>query len=208
MGKVVSFLFAVLFASTILGATQTVLVSNNDSTVQFLSNDFAVPASNVVVLQNQLQSWQDVAATLFLAKVTKMSPERIVSLRQGGMSFAGIANRFHVSPSVFVVPGVDFGTVVVSGPPFGRALGHRPKVINLTDEELENRIIVLRTSRHFNVPVATEAKLVASGTPFTTIIVNHEKLHGNRGRGEGNGRGEGKGEGNHGKGHGHGKGND
>lgn len=172
-------LIGILALSLARAQAQVVVVTPAAAWQNYISADYGIPASNAVYYQSQLGNWADVATALFVAKVAHTTPERIIQLRMAQTPWSVIAADEHISPNALYIPAVDNTTVVRQGPPYGKAWGYWRKHPNnrvvFTDAQFENRAVLLGTSQFYNIPANTEVQLVQRGTPFNTIIVQHER---------------------------------
>ena len=95
----------------------------NDDTRLFvnLTNDYFGPSQAVAtsVIRRSPRPGDDFPAILLLARASRRSPEAILDLRLGGMSWVGIMARVNMGPD-FLFAGLDRDP----GPPYGKAWGH------------------------------------------------------------------------------------
>ena len=175
-----------------------------------VANYYQVPEREVIVIRERRIPDDEIPVALFIARHAGVPWTRVVDMRLRGDSWWDISVRLGVSPEVYYVP-----VAVVSGPPYGRALGHYKKkhrkewrTIVLTDADVVNLVELRFLSDHYHV--APERIIELRGKDRDFVAINYEV----RGRGkdsdrrdnqDGNSQGNGK---RSNKGHGKGRGRD
>ena len=175
-----------------------------------VANYYHVPEREVIVIRERRIPDDEIPVALFIARHAGVPWTRVVDMRLRGDSWWDISVRLGVSPEVYYVP-----VAVVSGPPYGRALGHYKKkhrkewrTIVLTDADVVNLVELRFLSEHYHV--APERIIELRGKDRDFVAINYEV----RGRGkdsdrrdnqDGNSQGNGK---RSNKGHGKGRGRD
>jgi len=162
-----------------------------------VANYYQVPEREVIVIRERRIPDDEIPVALFIARHAGVPWTRVVDMRLRGDSWWDISVRLGVSPEVYYVP-----VAVVSGPPYGRALGHYKKkhrkewrTIVLTDADVVNLVELRFLSEHYHV--APERIIELRGKDRDFVAINYEV----RGRGkdsdrrdneDGNSRGNGK----------------
>lgn len=163
-----------------------------------VANYYRVPQREVVVIRERRIPDEEIPLALFIARHANTPWERVVDMRVRGSSWWDISVRLGVSPEVYYVP-----VAVVSGPPYGRALGHYKKkhrkewrTIVLTDADLINLVELRFLSEHYHV---APERIVELRSRHDDFVVIHAEVHGHKAAGghgrdarEGRGRGHGK----------------
>lgn len=174
-----------------------------------VANYYQVPEREVIVIRERRIPDDEIPVALFLARHAGVPWARVVDMRLRGASWWDISVRLGVSPEVYYVP-----VAVVSGPPYGRALGHYKKkhrkewrTIVLTDADVVNLVELRFLSEHYRVPPERIIELRGKNRDFVAI---HSEVRGGknsdrRDDGDGNSQGNGK---RSGKGNGKGRGRD
>lgn len=167
-----------------------------------VANYYRVPEREVIVIRERRIPDDEIPVALFIARHAGVPWGRVVDMRLRGDSWWDISVRLGVSPEVYYVP-----VAVVSGPPYGRALGHYKKkhkkewrTIVLTDADVVNLVELRFLSEHYRVPPERVIELRSRDRDFVAI---HAHLHGggkrndhddDRGQhGPGNSKGKGRG---------------
>ncbi len=162
-----------------------------------VANYYEVPEREVIVIRERRIPDDEIPVALFIARHAGVPWTRVVDMRLRGDSWWDISVRLGVSPEVYYVP-----VAVVSGPPYGRALGHYKKkhrkewrTIVLTDADVVNLVELRFLSEHYHV--APERIIELRGKDRDFVAINYEV----RGRGkdsdrrdneDGNSQGNGK----------------
>jgi len=162
-----------------------------------VANYYQVPEREVIVIRERRIPDDEIPVALFIARHAGVPWARVVDMRLRGDSWWDISVRLGVSPEVYYVP-----VAVVSGPPYGRALGHYKKkhrkewrTIVLTDADVVNLVELRFLSEHYHV--APERIIELRGKDRDFVAINYEV----RGRGkdsdrrdneDGNSQGNGK----------------
>ncbi len=162
-----------------------------------VANYYQVPEREVIVIRERRIPDDEIPVALFIARHAGVPWTRVVDMRLRGDSWWDISVRLGVSPEVYYVP-----VAVVSGPPYGRALGHYKKkhrkewrTIVLTDADVVNLVELRFLSEHYHV--APERIIELRGKDRDFVAINYEV----RGRGkdsdrrdnqDGNSQGNGK----------------
>jgi hypothetical protein len=171
-----------------------------------VANYYQVPEREVIVIRERRIPDDEIPVALFIARHAGVPWGRVVDMRLRGDSWWDISVRLGVSPEVYYVP-----VAVVSGPPYGRALGHYKKkhrkewrTIVLTDADVVNLVELRFLSEHYRVPPERVIELRGRDRDFVAI---HAEVRGGgkhdrgdndrRGNVQGNGKGKGKGRGKH-----------
>src|SRR5688572_5077778 len=174
-----------------------------------VANYYHVPEREVIVIRERRIPDDEIPVALFIARHAGVPWGRVVDMRLRGDSWWNISVRLGVSPDVYYVP-----VAVVSGPPYGRALGHYKKkhrkewrTIVLTDADVVNLVELRFLSEHYRVPPERIIELRGKNRDFVAI---HSEVRGGknsdrRDDGDGNSQGNGK---RSGKGNGKGRGRD
>jgi len=166
-----------------------------------VANYYHVPEREVIVIRERRIPDDEIPVALFIARHAGVPWGRVVDMRLRGDSWWNISVRLGVSPDVYYVP-----VAVVSGPPYGRALGHYKKkhrkewrTIVLTDADVVNLVELRFLSEHYRVAPERIIELRGSNRDFVAIHahVRGGKDHGNdrpskdddKRSGKGNGRG-------------------
>jgi hypothetical protein len=163
-----------------------------------VANYYQVPEREVIVIRERRIPDDEIPVALFIARHAGVPWGRVVDMRLRGHSWWDISVRLGVSPEVYYVP-----VAVVSGPPYGRALGHYKKkhkkewrTIVLTDADVVNLVELRFLSEHYRVPPERVIELRGRDRDFVAI---HAHLrgggeHDDRGQhGPGNSKGKGRG---------------
>ena len=162
-----------------------------------VANYYQVPEREVIVIRERRIPDDEIPVALFIARHAGVPWGRVVDMRLRGDSWWDISVRLGVSPEVYYVP-----VAVVSGPPYGRALGHYKnkhrkewRTIVLTDADVVNLVELRFLSEHYHV--APERIIELRGKDRDFVAINYEV----RGRGkdsdrrdnhDGNSQGNGK----------------
>ncbi len=167
-----------------------------------VANYYHVPEREVVVIRERRIPDDEIPVALFIARHASVPWGRVVDMRLRGDSWWDISVRLGVSPEVYYVP-----VAVVSGPPYGRALGHYKKkhrkewrTIVLTDADVVNLVELRFLSEHYRVPPERIIELRSRDRDFVAIHADvRGGKHGHRdddrhdnGPGKGKGKGKGK----------------
>jgi len=162
-----------------------------------VANYYHVPEREVIVIRERRIPDDEIPVALFIARHAGVPWTRVVDMRLRGDSWWDISVRLGVSPEVYYVP-----VAVVSGPPYGRALGHYKNkhrkqwsTIVLSDADVVNLVELRFLSEHYHV--APERIIELRGKDRDFVAINYEV----RGRGkdsdrrdneDGNSQGNGK----------------
>jgi len=162
-----------------------------------VANYYQVPEREVIVIRERRIPDDEIPVALFIARHAGVPWTRVVDMRLRGTSWWDISVRLGVSPEVYYVP-----VAVVSGPPYGRALGHYKNkhrkqwsTIVLSDADVVNLVELRFLSEHYHV--APERIIELRGKDRDFVAINYEV----RGRGkdsdrrdneDGNSQGNGK----------------
>jgi len=162
-----------------------------------VANYYQVPEREVIVIRERRIPDDEIPVALFIARHAGVPWTRVVDMRLRGTSWWDISVRLGVSPEVYYVP-----VAVVSGPPYGRALGHYKNkhrkqwsTIVLSDADVVNLVELRFLSDHYHV--APERIIELRGKDRDFVAINYEV----RGRGkdsdrrdneDGNSQGNGK----------------
>ena len=170
-----------------------------------VANYYQVPEREVIVIRERRIPDDEIPVALFLARHAGVPWGRVVDMRLSGASWWDISVRLGVKPDVYYVP-----VAVVSGPPYGRALGHYKKkhrkewrAIVLNDADIVNLVELRFLSEHYRVAPERVIELRGHDRDFVAV---HADLRGNKATGKsqrdrdddrddrgGNGRGNGRG---------------
>ncbi len=155
-----------------------------------VANYYHVPEREVIVIRERRIPDDEIPVALFIARHAGVPWGRVVDMRLRGDSWWDISVRLGVSPDVYYVP-----VAVVSGPPYGRALGHYKKkhrkewrTIVLTDADVVNLVELRFLSEHYRVAPERIIELRGSNRDFVAIHA-HVRSSKDRG-GDGHGKGE------------------
>jgi hypothetical protein len=136
-----------------------------------VANYYQVPEREVIVIRERRIPDDEIPVALFIARHAGVPWTRVVDMRLGGASWWDISVRFGVSPEVYYVP-----VAVVSGPPYGRALGHYKKkhrkewrTIVLSDADVVNLVELRFISEHYRVPPERIIELRGKNRDFVAI---------------------------------------
>jgi hypothetical protein len=170
-----------------------------------VANYYQVPEREVIVIRERRIPDDEIPVALFIARHAGVPWTRVVDMRLRGTSWWDISVRLGVSPEVYYVP-----VAVVSGPPYGRALGHYKKkhrkewrTIVLNDADVVNLVELRFLSEHYHVAPERIIELRGKNRDFVAI---HSEVRGrgkdsdhrdvqtsreqdSRGKGKGKGRG-------------------
>jgi hypothetical protein len=170
-----------------------------------VANYYQVPEREVIVIRERRIPDDEIPVALFIARHAGVPWTRVVDMRLRGASWWDISVRLGVSPEVYYVP-----VAVVSGPPYGRALGHYKKkhrkewrTIVLNDADVVNLVELRFLSEHYHVAPERIIELRGKDRDFVAI---HSEVRGrgkdsdhrdgqtsreqdSRGKGRGKGRG-------------------
>jgi hypothetical protein len=171
-----------------------------------VANYYQVPEREVIVIRERRIPDDEIPVALFIARHAGVPWGRVVDMRMRGDSWWDISVRLGVRPDVYYVP-----VTVVSGPPYGRALGHYKNkhrkqwsTIVLSDADMVNLVELQFLSEHYHV--APERIIEMRGRDRDFVAINAEVRGGGKGRDrddqDGNSQGKGKGSKGHGKGRG------
>ena len=168
-----------------------------------VANYYQVPEREVIVIRERRIPDDEIPVALFIARHAGVPWGRVVDMRLRGASWWDISVRLGVKPEVYYVP-----VAVVSGPPYGRALGHYKKkhrkqwsTIVLSDADVVNLVELRFLSDHYHVAPERIIELRGRDRDFVAI---HAEVRGSRGHndhddddqgGKRSGRGNGKGRG-------------
>jgi hypothetical protein len=169
-----------------------------------VANYYQVPEREVIVIRERRIPDDEIPVALFIARHAGVPWGRVVDMRLRGDSWWDISVRLGVSPEVYYVP-----VAVVSGPPYGRALGHYKKkhrkewrTIVLTDADVVNLVELRFLSEHYRVPPERVIELRGRDRDF--VVIHADLRKGGRRddddddrRGNGHSQGKGKGRGKH-----------
>ena len=144
-----------------------------------VANYYQVPEREVIVIRERRIPDDEIPVALFIARNAGVPWTRVVDMRLRGTSWWDISVRLGVSPEVYYVP-----VAVVSGPPYGRALGHYKNkhrkqwsTIVLSDADVVNLVELRFLSEHYHV--APERIIELRGKDRDFVAINSEV----RGRG-------------------------
>lgn len=171
-----------------------------------VANYYHVPEREVIVIRERRIPDDEIPVALFIARHAGVPWARVVDMRLRGDSWWDISVRLGVSPDVYYVP-----VAVVSGPPYGRALGHYKKkhrkewrTIVLTDADVVNLVELRFLSEHYRVPPERIIELRGKNRDFVAIHTevrgggkssDRHEVRGSReqdSQGKGRGKGRGK----------------
>jgi hypothetical protein len=145
-----------------------------------VANYYQVPAREVIVIRERRIPDDEIPVALFIARHAGVPWGRVVDMRLRGASWWDISVRLGVRPEVYYVP-----VTVVSGPPYGRALGHYKKkhrrqwsTIVLSDADVVNLVELRFLSEHYRVAPERIIELRGKDRDFVAI---HAEVRGNRG---------------------------
>ena len=148
-----------------------------------VANYYHVPEREVIVIRERRIPDDEIPVALFIARHAGVPWGRVVDMRLRGDSWWDISVRLGVSPEVYYVP-----VAVVSGPPYGRALGHYKKkhrkewrTIVLTDADVVNLVELRFLSEHYRVAPERIIELRGSDRDFVAI---HAQVRGGKDRGD------------------------
>jgi hypothetical protein len=139
---------------------------------------YRVPEADVIVVRERHIPDEELPVVFFVAQRARVAPSVIVDLRLGGQSWIDITHYYGLSAEIFYVE-----TEVVSGPPYGRALGYyknKPrkewKTIKLGDDDVVNLVNLKFISNHYGYSPSTVIKMRSEGKKF--VAINKEAKHG------------------------------
>jgi hypothetical protein len=142
-----------------------------------VANYYQVPEREVIVIRERRIPDDEIPVALFIARHAGVPWTRVVDMRLRGDSWWDISVRLGVAPDVYYVP-----VAVVSGPPYGRALGHYKKkhrkewrTIVLTDADVVNLVELRFLSEHYRVPPERIIELRGKNRDFVAI---HSEVRG------------------------------
>jgi len=144
-----------------------------------VANYYQVPEREVIVIRERRIPDDEIPVALFIARHAGVPWGRVVDMRLRGDSWWNISVRLGVQPDVYYVP-----VTVVSGPPYGRALGHYKNkhrkqwsTIVLTDADVVNLVELRFISEHYHVAPERVIELRERDVDFVTI---HGDVSGHR----------------------------
>jgi hypothetical protein len=150
-----------------------------------VANYYQVPEREVIVIRERRIPDDEIPVALFIARHAGVPWGRVVDMRLRGASWWDISVRLGVSPEVYYVP-----VTVVSGPPYGRALGHYKKknrkewrTIILTDADMVNLVELQFLSEHYHVAPERIIEMRGHDRDFVAI---HADVRGGGGRKDAN----------------------
>ena len=133
---------------------------------------YHVPDRNVIVVGERGIPDDELPVVFYLAMRAHVSPEVIVDLRLGNMSWMDITVRFGMHPDIYYVP------VKVSrqGPPYGRAYGYYKKhpkgdwkKLVFTDADIINQVNLKFLTEHYGYAPEKVMKARSDGKSFKSI---------------------------------------
>jgi hypothetical protein len=159
-----------------------------------VANYYHVPEREVIVIRERRIPDDEIPVALFIARHAGVPWGRVVDMRLRGASWWDISVRLGVSPEVYYVP-----VAVVSGPPYGRALGHYKKkhrkewrTIVLTDADVVNLVELRFLSEHYRVAPERIIELRSHDRDFVAIHAQvrgghskHDETRSSKGHGRG-----------------------
>lgn len=145
-----------------------------------VANYYQVPEREVIVIRERRIPDDEIPVALFIARHAGVPWGRVVDMRLRGASWWDISVRLGVQPEVYYIP-----VAVVSGPPYGRALGHYKKkhrkqwsTIVLTDADVVNLVELRFLSEHYRV--APERIIELRGKDHDFVAIHAEVRGGHR----------------------------
>ena len=142
-----------------------------------VANYYQVPEREVIVIRERRIPDDEIPVALFIARHAGVPWMRVVDMRLRGDSWWDISVRLGVRPDVYYVP-----VTVVSGPPYGRALGHYKNkhrkqwsTIVLSDADVVNLVELRFLSEHYKVAPERIIELRGKDRDFVAI---HSEVHG------------------------------
>src|SRR5262245_47836925 len=145
-----------------------------------VANYYQVPEREVIVIRERRIPDDEIPVALFIARHAGVPWGRVVDMRLRGASWWDISVRLGVKPEVYYVP-----VAVVSGPPYGRALGHYKNkhrkqwsTIVLTDADVVNLVELQFLSEHYRV--APERIIELRGKERDFVVIHAEVRGGHR----------------------------
>ena len=168
-----------------------------------VANYYHVPEREVIVVRERRISDDELPIVFFMAREARVSPSRIIALRESGRSWWAISVHLGLRPEVYYVP-----LAVTPGPPYGKAYGHYKKPRNkwntivLSDGDIMNLVHLRFLSEHYRI--APERVVEARGRHRDVVAVyadihdtrERERKGGrNRDDGDDNDQGNGRGRG-------------
>jgi hypothetical protein len=145
-----------------------------------VANYYQVPEREVIVIRERRIPDDEIPVALFIARHAGVPWTRVVDMRLRGDSWWNISLRLGVGPEVYYVP-----VTVVSGPPYGRALGHYKKkhrkqwhTIVLTDPDIVNLVELRFLTEHYRVAPERVIALRSEDRDFVAIHADvHRRPH-------------------------------
>jgi len=132
---------------------------------------YRVPEPEIVVVRQRNIPEEELPVVFFMAKRANVAPSVIIDLRLGGKSWMDITYYYGLGADIYYVE-----TRVVSGPPYGRALGYyknKPrkqwKYIKLQDNDIVNLVNLKFISSHYGYSPDEVIKLRSDGKNFVSI---------------------------------------
>jgi hypothetical protein len=163
-----------------------------------VANYYQVPEREVIVIRERRIPDDEIPVALFIARHAGVPWRQVVDMRLRGDSWWKISVRLGVRPEVYYVP-----VTVVSGPPYGRALGHYKKkhrkqwnTIVLSDPDIVNLVELRFLTDHYRVPPERIIALRSDDRDFVAIHADVRRRgpdrddddRGSRGKGHGKGK--------------------
>ena len=139
---------------------------------------YGYPEREVVVVRQRNIPDDELPVVFFLSSRARVAPDIIISLRLGGKSWLDITHQYNMGAEIFYVP-----APVVSGPPYGRALGYyknqpreKWKSIKLNDADVVNLVNLQFVSKHYGCSYDDIIKVRSEGKGF--VAINHDAKSG------------------------------
>ncbi len=142
-----------------------------------IGEHYKVPEKEIVIVRERNIPDEELPVIFFLAQRAKATPEVIIKLRLGGMSWIEICTRFGLTSEIFYVP-----VQRAPGPPFGKAYGHFKKkkknewgTIYLSDPDIVNFVNLRFISEHYGYAPDDVIKMREKGHSYVTINADVKK---------------------------------
>jgi hypothetical protein len=167
-----------------------------------VANYYHVPEREVVVIRERRISDDELPIVLFMAREARVSPSRVVALRESGRSWWSISVHLGLRPEAYYVP-----LSVTPGPPYGKAYGHFKKprhkwnTIVMSDSDVMHLVHLRFLSEHYHI---APERVVDVRSRHRNVMAVHADIHETHERerrggrdhddqGKGNGKGKGRG---------------
>jgi hypothetical protein len=136
-----------------------------------VSNHYRVEERTVLLARKRKIPDDHLPVVFFLAQRAQVSPDVIVSLRLGGMSWMAITAKYGLTAGIYHVP-----VTADYGPPYGRALGHFKNrkrsawgKIQLADDDIVSLVNIKFLAAHHGCTPDAVIKMRQKGDGFIQL---------------------------------------